>query len=120
MNRTAIAPSPTLEATRLTEPCRTSPAAKIPGTLVSRKKGSRSNFCIFRALLQFEMDRVECLLEALDDVDRFYWVHDAFAFLFIDAYSQHIYFVDKVCMQATQSGTCIIVIVHSVLLQLYY
>src|SRR5712691_6160626 len=43
MNCTAIAPSPTLEATRLMEPCRTSPAAKMPGTLVSRKKGSRSS-----------------------------------------------------------------------------
>ncbi|MEH2012632.1 MAG: hypothetical protein V7K65_14160 [Nostoc sp.] len=39
---TAIAPSPTAEATRLTEPCRTSPAANEPGTLVSKKNGSRS------------------------------------------------------------------------------
>ena len=57
---------------------------------------------------------------ALDDVDGFYWVHYTFAFLFIDAYSEHIYFVDKVCMQTTQSGTCISVIVHSFLLQLDY
>ena len=33
---TAIAPSPTAEATRLTELARTSPAAKMPGTLDSR------------------------------------------------------------------------------------
>ena len=32
----AIAPSPTAEATRFTEPLRTSPAAKTPGRLVSR------------------------------------------------------------------------------------
>jgi len=51
-----------------------------------------------RALLQFKVDRMECLLQALDDVNRFYWVHYTFAFLFIDAYFQHIYFVDKVCM----------------------
>src|SRR5216683_6015481 len=40
-NWTAIAPSPTAEATRLTEPERTSPAAKTPGRLVSRRKGCR-------------------------------------------------------------------------------
>src|ERR1700754_768366 len=34
--RTAIDPSPTAEATRLTEPLRTSPAANTPGWLVSR------------------------------------------------------------------------------------
>ena len=33
--RIAIAPSPTAEATRLTEPLRTSPAANTPGRLVS-------------------------------------------------------------------------------------
>jgi hypothetical protein len=33
----AMLPSPTPEATRLTEPWRTSPAAKMPGTLVSSK-----------------------------------------------------------------------------------
>src|SRR6476646_4752750 len=42
MNCTAMAPSPTAEATRLVEPNRTSPAAKTPGLLVSRKNGSRS------------------------------------------------------------------------------
>src|SRR5437879_6362494 len=42
MNCTAMAPSPTPEATRLTEPWRTSPATKMPGTLVSRRYGSRS------------------------------------------------------------------------------
>ena len=35
-NITAIAPSPTADAQRLTEPWRTSPAAKRPGMLVSR------------------------------------------------------------------------------------
>ncbi len=64
--------------------------------------------------MQFKVDRVECLLEALDDVNRFYWVNYTFAFLFIDAHFQHIYFVDKMCMQTTQSGTFIIVIVHKV------
>ena len=40
-NRTAIAPSPTAEATRFAEPDRTSPAAKTPGRLVSSRKGWR-------------------------------------------------------------------------------
>jgi hypothetical protein len=40
---TAIAPSPTAEATRLTEPWRMSPAANTPGALVSRNIGSRSS-----------------------------------------------------------------------------
>ena len=35
----AIAPSPTAEATRLTEPDRTSPAANTPGRLVSSRNG---------------------------------------------------------------------------------
>src|SRR6266404_1906766 len=35
MNCTATDPSPTPEATRLIEPWRTSPTAKMPGTLVS-------------------------------------------------------------------------------------
>src|SRR5947207_2681992 len=35
-------PSPTAAATRFTDPERTSPTAKIPGTLVSRANGSRS------------------------------------------------------------------------------
>src|SRR4029077_7859326 len=39
---TAIAPSPTAEATRLADSARTSPAAKTPGTLVSRWNGARS------------------------------------------------------------------------------
>jgi hypothetical protein len=39
----AVAPSPTAVATRLPEPCRTSPAAKTPGTLVSSRNGSRSS-----------------------------------------------------------------------------
>jgi pimeloyl-ACP methyl ester carboxylesterase len=39
----AIEPSPTAEATRLTEPCRTSPAASTPGTLVSSESGRRSS-----------------------------------------------------------------------------
>ena len=34
-------PSPTAEAQRFTELKRTSPATKIPGTLVSSRKGSR-------------------------------------------------------------------------------
>ena len=37
--RIAIDPSPTAEATRLTEPLRTSPAAKTPGRLVSSTIG---------------------------------------------------------------------------------
>ena len=40
-NWTAIDPSPTAEATRLTEPDRTSPAANTPGRLVSSRNGSR-------------------------------------------------------------------------------
>jgi hypothetical protein len=32
---TTVAPSPTAEATRLIEPCRTPPAANTPGTLAS-------------------------------------------------------------------------------------
>src|ERR1700739_981849 len=36
-------PSPTDAATRLTGPNRTSPHAKMPGTLVSRRYGSRSS-----------------------------------------------------------------------------
>ena len=41
---TAIAPSPTADATRLADSARTSPAAKTPGTLVSRWNGWRSRF----------------------------------------------------------------------------
>ena len=41
-NCTAIAPSPTAEATLLTEPDRTSPAAKTPGRLASSRNGGRS------------------------------------------------------------------------------
>src|SRR4051795_3178556 len=37
--RTAMEPSPTAEATRLTEPLRTSPAANTPGRLVSSSSG---------------------------------------------------------------------------------
>ncbi len=40
--RTTVPPSPTAAATRFIEPCRTSPAANTPGTLVSSVKGSRS------------------------------------------------------------------------------
>src|SRR5437016_7485864 len=40
-NWTAIDPSPTAEATRLTEPERTSPAANTPGRLVSNRNGCR-------------------------------------------------------------------------------
>ena len=39
----ALAPSPAAEATCLVERARTSPAAKMPGTLVSNKAGSRSS-----------------------------------------------------------------------------
>src|SRR3989442_1625380 len=42
MNCTAVAPSPTPAATLFTNPWRTSPAAKIPGTLDSSQNGSRS------------------------------------------------------------------------------
>ena len=37
-----MAPSPTAEATRFIESSRTSPAAKTPGTLVSRVNGGRA------------------------------------------------------------------------------
>src|SRR5215471_9653701 len=39
----AVAPSPTADATRLTERQRASPTANTPGMLVSKKKGSRSS-----------------------------------------------------------------------------
>ncbi len=39
-----MAPSPTAEATLFIAPDRTSPAAKIPGTEVSRRNGSRLRF----------------------------------------------------------------------------
>src|SRR5438046_1628316 len=38
-----IEPSPTADATRLTEPCRTSPTAKTPGVVVSNGKGARAS-----------------------------------------------------------------------------
>ena len=41
MKLTAMAPSPTADAQRLTDPLRTSPAANTPGRLVSRKNGVR-------------------------------------------------------------------------------
>src|ERR1700760_3442230 len=41
---TAVPPSPTAAAQRFTEPARTSPAAKIPGTLVSSAPGGRPSF----------------------------------------------------------------------------
>src|SRR5229473_630187 len=41
MKLTAMAPSPTADAQRLTDPLRTSPAAKTPGRLVSRNNGVR-------------------------------------------------------------------------------
>ena len=40
---TAIAPSPTADATRFADSDRTSPATKMPGTLVSRWYGGRSS-----------------------------------------------------------------------------
>jgi hypothetical protein len=42
--------------------------------------------------------QVECLLKALDNANRFNGINDTFAFLFIDGFSQQIYFVDQVCM----------------------
>ena len=39
----AVAPSPTADATRLTERQRATPTANTPGMLVSKKKGSRSS-----------------------------------------------------------------------------
>ena len=42
-NETAIEPSPTAEATRLTFPPRTSPTANTPGRLVSRRWGARAS-----------------------------------------------------------------------------
>src|SRR4029078_3712296 len=43
-DRMAIEPSPTAEATRLTERLRTSPTANTPGRLVSTRDGSRARF----------------------------------------------------------------------------
>ena len=40
---TVADPSPTAEATRLPEPWRASPAANMPGTLVSNRNGSRAS-----------------------------------------------------------------------------
>ncbi len=40
ISRAAVAPSPKAEATCFVLPERTSPAAKMPGMLVSRKEGS--------------------------------------------------------------------------------
>src|SRR6202011_5232212 len=40
--RMAMEPSPTADATRLTEPCLTSPTANSPGMLVSNRRGGRS------------------------------------------------------------------------------
>jgi hypothetical protein len=59
---------------------------------------SGSAFYVSRALLQFKVDRVECLLETLDNANRFNGIHDTFAFLLIDGLFQQIYFVYKVCM----------------------
>ena len=42
-DRTELAPSPTAEATLFMLPCRTSPAAKTAGTLVSNGRGGRSS-----------------------------------------------------------------------------
>src|SRR3954466_4026249 len=42
-NATAIEPSPTADATRLTLPLRTSPTAKMPGLLVSSRYGARAS-----------------------------------------------------------------------------
>jgi hypothetical protein len=59
---------------------------------------SGSAFYVSRALLQFKLDRVECILKALDNANRFNGIHDTFAFLLIDGLFQQIYFVHKVCM----------------------
>ncbi len=67
----AIDPSPTAEATRLMEPWRTSPATKIPGTLVSSKKGSRCKRPIARAAPvgdEIGAGQNESMLVALDQV----------------------------------------------------
>ncbi|MDQ3062226.1 MAG: hypothetical protein M3R14_05100 [Acidobacteriota bacterium] len=58
-NCTAIEPSPTAEATRLTESLRTSPAAKTPARLVSRKNGGL--FCVH----SFESDE-DCAVSYSD------------------------------------------------------
>jgi hypothetical protein len=75
-----------------------------------------SDFRISRAFLQFEVDRMESLLEALDDGDCFHRVYYTFALLFADGLFQHIYFVDKVGMEMSQSRTSIAFFVHHVLL----
>ena len=43
-------PSPTPDATRFTDPRRTSPTANTPGTLVSSRPGSRSSVQLWGAL----------------------------------------------------------------------
>src|SRR3954471_16976363 len=48
-NATAIDPSPTADATRLTLPLRTSPTAKMPGLLVSSRYGARARGHFARA-----------------------------------------------------------------------
>ena len=46
VSHTTIDPSPTADATRFMAPARRSPAAKIPGSLVSSGNGSRGSFQI--------------------------------------------------------------------------
>ena len=76
---TAMAPSPTAEATRLTFPERTSPAAKTPGALVSSRRGGRFSGQLFgerdewadnRELTFHTRTEVEALLDGFD-LERF-------------------------------------------------
>ena len=66
-------PSPTADATRFTDRARTSPAAKMPGMLVSSQYGSRAQVPparLFAVALQFGPGGNETGLIALDQVTQ--------------------------------------------------
>ena len=68
--RTAIAPSPTAEATRLIEPERTSPAANTPGRLVSSGSGHPAGGVVDRDDVQRFVPMQLADLGAEVDLDR--------------------------------------------------
>ena len=64
-------PSPTAAAQRLTEPERTSPAAKIPGRLVSDLvNGKFLNLSLEQAYLEGENIRIPAVVRILDPLSR--------------------------------------------------
>ena len=63
---TAMPPSPTAAAQRLTEPERTSPAANTPGWLVSSGPGARFIFCQAEDCAHFCAGEDEAFVVALD------------------------------------------------------